>query len=160
MRICGFGKIFSRIYSNYKRIKSFFESFSFSIKLLGEKNPDKINSKVILVDSIGKLSRLYWYAQIAYIGGGFSTGVHNVMEPAIARLPIFFGPKYHNSPEAEELINVNGGFTINSGSDLTNGINKLLLDRNLFMKTSYAATDVIHNNLGSATRVVRNIIHD
>ena len=143
-----------------KRIKSFFESFSFSIKLLGEKNPDKINSKVILVDSIGKLSRLYWYAQIAYIGGGFSTGVHNVMEPAIARLPIFFGPKYHNSHEAEELINVNGGFTINSGSDLTNGINKLLLDKNLFMKTSYAATDVIHNNLGSATRVVRNIIHD
>ena len=50
------------------------------------------------------------------------------MEPAIARLPIFFGPKYHNSPEAEELINDNGGFTINSGSDLTNGINKLLLD--------------------------------
>ena len=39
-------------------------------------------------------------------------------------------------------------------------INKLLIDRNLFMKTSYAATDVIHNNLGSATRVVRNIIHD
>ena len=45
-------------------------------------------------------------------------------------------------------------------SDNKNGINKLLVDRNLFMKTSYAATDVIHNNLGSATRVVRNIIHD
>ena len=142
------------------RIKNLFESHSYSIALLGEKNPNEISSKVIIVDSIGKLSKLYWYAQIAYVGGGFSPGVHNVMEPAISRLPIFFGPKYDHFPEAEELINVHGGFAIANGDDLTKGIKKLLLDSNTFMKASYAATDVIHRNLGSSTRIVRNLIHD
>ncbi len=127
---------------------------------MGLKNPEGINSRVIIVDSVGRLSQLYWYAQMAYIGGGFSTGVHNVMEPAIARLPIFFGPKYDNSPEADKLIDVKGGFVINDGQDLKNGIEKLLNDKNAFIKASYSSTDVIHSNLGSATRVVRNIIHD
>tara|TARA_Y100001970_G_scaffold91415_1_gene115281 strand:- start:2035 stop:3309 length:1275 start_codon:yes stop_codon:yes gene_type:complete len=142
------------------KIRSVFDSFSFSSEFLGSKNPDEINSRVIIVDSVGRLSQLYWYAQMAYIGGGFSTGVHNVMEPAIARLPIFFGPKYDNSPEAEKLINVSGGFVINNGKELKNGIEKILNDKNAFMKASYSSTSVIHNNLGSATRVVRNIIHD
>ncbi len=142
------------------KIKSFFESFSLSTEFLGSRNPEKINSRVIIVDSVGRLSQLYWYAQMAYIGGGFSTGVHNVMEPAIARLPIFFGPRYNNSPEAEKLIDVNGGFVIHNGKDLKNGIEKLLNDKNAFMKASYSSTDVIHSNLGSATRVIRNIIHD
>ena len=91
------------------------------------------------------MSQLYWYAQMAYIGGGFSTGVHNVMEPAIARLPIFFGPKYDNSPEAEKLINVSGGFVINNGKDLKNGIEKILNYKNAFMKESNSSTSVIHN---------------
>ncbi|GIS72392.1 MAG: hypothetical protein CM1200mP10_19690 [Candidatus Neomarinimicrobiota bacterium] len=47
---------------------------------------------------------------IAYVGGGFSSGIHNVMEPAIARLPILFGPRYENFHEAEELINSGGGW--------------------------------------------------
>ena len=142
------------------KIKSIFESFLFSTELLGLRNPEEIVSRVIIVDSVGRLSQLYWYAQMAYIGGGFSTGVHNVMEPAIARLPVFFGPRYNNSPEAEKLINVNGGFVINNGKDLKDHIEKLLNDKNAFIKASFSSTDVIHSNLGSATRVVRNIIHD
>jgi len=86
--------------------------------------------------------------------------VHNVMEPAIARLPVFFGPKYMNFIEAEELIADGGGFSIDSGTDFYIGIKQLFEDRNGFLKASYAATNVIHRNLGSATRVVRNLIHD
>ena len=84
-----------------------------------------MNARVCLVDTIGQLAQLYWYGQIAYIGGGFSTGIHNVMEPAIARLPIYFGPRYNNSHEAEELIKNGGGFQIDSGTDLFLGIKKL-----------------------------------
>lgn len=121
-----------------------------------------INSgtRVIVVDIVGTLANLYWQGQIAYVGGGFSTGVHNVMEPAIARLPVLFGPKYHNSQEAEQLIENNGGFSIKDNESAYNIFHKLLTDRNVFLKASFSATDVIHRNLGSATRVVRGIIRD
>ena len=140
--------------------ETYFQSKHFTTARLGYKNPDQIKERVIIVDSIGKLSQLYWYGQIAYIGGGFSTGVHNVMEPAIARLPVFFGPRYKNFNEAEELIADGGGFSIDTGTDLYLGIKQLFEDRSAFIKARYSATDVIHRNLGSATRIVRNLIHD
>ena len=140
--------------------ETFFRSKDFSVERLSKTNPDKLKARVCLVDSIGQLANLYWYGQIAYIGGGFSTGVHNVMEPAIARLPIFFGPRYNNSNEAEELIIDGGGFNIDSGTDLYLGVKNLFDIKTEFIKSSYASTNVVHRNLGSSTRVVRNIIHD
>ena len=138
----------------------FFRSKNFTTGILGLKNPNEIETRVIIVDTIGKLSQLYWDGQVAYIGGGFSSGVHNVMEPAIARLPVFFGPHYKNFIEAKELIADGGGFSIENGMDLYQGIKNLFEDSVAFIKASYAATEVIHRNLGSATRVVRNLIHD
>ena len=137
-----------------------FRSKNFTTGILDLKNPNEIEARVIIVDTIGKLSQLYWDVQVAYIGGGFSSGVHNVMEPAIARLPVFFGPHYKNFIEAKELIADGGGFSIENGMDLYQGIKNLFEDRVAFIKASYAATEVIHRNLGSATRVVRNLIHD
>lgn len=140
--------------------ESFFQSKNFTTARLGLKSPNQIETRVIIVDSIGKLSQLYWDGQVAYIGGGFSSGVHNVMEPAIARLPVFFGPRYNNFIEAKELIADGGGISIENGTDLYQGVKNLLEDRVAFIKASYAATEVIHRNLGSATRIVRNLIHD
>jgi 3-deoxy-D-manno-octulosonic-acid transferase len=82
------------------------------------------------------------------------------MEPAIARLPVFFGPYHKNFNEAKELIADGGGFSIENGTALYEGIKNLFENRVTFIKASYAATEVIHRNLGSATRVVRNLIHD
>ena len=62
--------------------------------------------------------------------------------------------------EAIELIKVGGGFSIENGRDFSMGVKNLLEDNNLFLNASYAATDVIHRNLGSSTRIVRGIIHD
>ncbi len=117
-------------------------------------------ARVIVVDVVGTLANLYWQGQVAYVGGGFSTGVHNVMEPAIARLPVVFGPKNENSQEAEQLIENHGGFAISDSESAYDNIKHLLTDRKYFIKSSYSATDVIHSNLGSATRVVRGIIRD
>ena len=97
---------------------------------------------------------------MAYIGGGFSTGVHNVMEPAIARLPVLFGPKYENSHAAKELISNQGGFCISNSHEFKSKLDMILWDKNFFLRSSFSATDVIHNNLGSATRIVRGIIRD
>ena len=120
--------------------------------------PDQ--ERIIIIGVVGILSHLYWEGQVAYIGGGFSTGVHNVMEPAIARLPVLFGPKYENSHAAKELISNQGGFCISNSHEFKSKLDMILWDKNFFLRSSFSATDVIHNNLGSATRIVRGIIRD
>lgn len=69
----------------------------------------KINSSnILIVNTIGLLSQLYRYANVAYIGGGFDTGIHNILEPAIFGIPILIGPKYHKFEEAKALIGLGG----------------------------------------------------
>jgi len=121
------------------------------------KLPDQ---RLIIVGVVGVLSKLYWQSRYTYIGGGFSTGIHNVMEPAIARLPVIFGPKYHHAHEAEELIEKGGGFSIENEHDFLSIMDRLISQPDFYEKTSSAATDVIHDNLGSSTRIVRGIIRD
>ena len=145
---------------NLNQIEDYFNMKNYATARLGNKNIEEVNKRIILVDSIGKLAQLYWHGQIAYIGGGFSSGVHNVMEPAIARLPVFFGPNYANFHEAEELISKGGGFSIESGSELFIQLKSLLENSSKFMNSSYSATNVVHDNLGSSTRIVRSLIHD
>jgi 3-deoxy-D-manno-octulosonic-acid transferase len=82
------------------------------------------------------------------------------MEPAIARLPVIFGPQYDNFHEAIELIDCEGGWSINNDKEFYNIVNKLINDEKLLLNASEAATDVIHKNIGAATRVVRSIIRD
>ena len=140
---------------------AYFQNHQFDTSIMDHTNVENIGTeRVIVVGTIGVLSQLYWQGQVAYVGGGFSSGVHNVMEPAIARLPVFFGPRFHESHEAEELLESNGGFSISSGEELQTGISNLLQNSENLLQSSYAATNVIHNNLGSATRVVRGIIKD
>lgn len=117
-------------------------------------------SRVYIIGVVGILSRLYWDGQVAYVGGAFSTGVHNVMEPAIARLPVLYGPRNSNSHEAQELLKNGGGFAINTSEEFYKTAFNLLEDKNLFLRSSLASTNVIHDNLGSSTRVVRGILRD
>ena len=143
-----------------KSIKSF-ESNDLSPILLSEcKNGELRNSRVVIIDRVGILAELYWQGRIAYVGGGFSTGIHNVMEPAIARLPTLFGPRFHNSDAAEELVKTGGGFSISSHDEFRSILGKLIANHDFFLQSSLAATDVIHQNVGSATRVVRGILRD
>ncbi len=116
--------------------------------------------RVVIIGVVGMLSSLYWDGQVAYVGGGFSTGVHNVMEPAIARLPVLFGTKYDKSHAAKELISEHGGYSISSGEEFRSKLVSVFTDKNFFLRSSLSATDVIHKNLGSATRIVRGILRD
>ena len=146
--------------SYISRAETFFSKHGFECKRLEKKKVKIPNVRVVLVSVVGLLSRLYWHGQIAYIGGGFSTGVHNTMEPAIARLPVLFGPRNKQFHATGELIKAGGGFEVKTPDDIKTILDKLLLDKDYFLKCSFAATDVIHQNLGSATRVVRGIIRD
>ena len=147
-----------------KNINSVYEYFldkGYSVELYSEQNKlGTDHPRIIIVNVVGVLSKIYWNGIIAYIGGGFSTGIHNVMEPAIARLPVIFGPRYDNFQEAIKLIDLGGGWSINNNKEFYNIANKLINNEKLLLNASEAATEVIHNNIGAATRVVRGIIRD
>jgi 3-deoxy-D-manno-octulosonic-acid transferase len=78
--------------------------------------------KVLVVDSIGQLAYLYSLGKMAYIGGGFGKGIHNILEPAAHRLPVIFGPRYHKFPEAEKLIQAKAAIAVNNQSALQDAI--------------------------------------
>ncbi|MEE8341618.1 MAG: glycosyltransferase N-terminal domain-containing protein [Candidatus Neomarinimicrobiota bacterium] len=138
-----------------------FKSNGFNPTVIRSKKTTKIkNDRVVILGVVGVLSKFYWQGQIAYIGGGFSSGIHNVMEPAIARLPVIFGPKYRKSYAALELMKAGGGFSIKNGTEFYDIMKILINDKNRFLDASLSATQVIHDNIGSATRVVRSIIRD
>lgn len=138
-----------------------FEDAGLSTYIMKSKKDLSMNgARVGIVGIVGILYKLYWQGQVAYLGGGFSTGVHNVMEPAIARLPVVFGPRYTHFQEAVDLVNSGGGFAIETSEDAYRRFEDLLTDRNQFLDASLSATDVIHNNLGSSTRIVRGLLRD
>lgn len=70
-------------------------------------NPE---AQILIIDSIGLLSKLYSYADIAIVGGGFhSSGLHNILEAAAFGVPVIFGNQYRKNPEADALVKANGG---------------------------------------------------
>ena len=77
------------------------------------------NWDVLIVDAVGYLSSLYRLGFAAYVGGGFSKGIHNVLEPTIGEIPVFFGPKHRKFKEAGSLVKIGGGFEVHSSAEIT-----------------------------------------
>jgi 3-deoxy-D-manno-octulosonic-acid transferase len=73
--------------------------------------------EVIIIDTVGILTKIYSYADVAYVGGGFATGLHNTLEPAVFGIPVIIGPKYIGFAEAEELVQQQGVLSIKSPSE-------------------------------------------
>ena len=82
------------------------------------KAPNLKESSVLIIDNIGMLNTLYAYATIAYVGGGFGKGIHNILEAVIYEIPVIFGPKYYKFKEAKDLINLQVAFTISNAKQL------------------------------------------
>lgn len=76
------------------------------------------HQKIIIVDCIGKLSNAYSYGSFAYVGGGFSGSLHNILEPAVFGLPVIFGPKHDRFPEAQLFIDHSVGYSVSSDEEL------------------------------------------
>lgn len=74
--------------------------------------------KVLLVDNVGLLSRIYQYAQAAYVGGGFGKSIHNILEAATWGVPVLFGPQHEKFDEAGALIELGGAFEVNNSQDI------------------------------------------
>jgi len=90
---------------NIQRLKnSLTDTYFCYSKLKDKKDPIPIESKILILDCIGVLAEAYYFGKFAYVGGGFGTGLHNILEPAAFGLPVAFGPIYQKFPEAEIFL--------------------------------------------------------
>lgn len=109
---------------------------------------------VIVVDSIGILSSLYRYATVAYIGGGFGKGIHNLLEAAVYHCPVIFGPNHTIFREAHELIAAGGGFSISNMSGFLEVFNLLMTDEAARKKAAEAAGTYVEGGSGATSHIL------
>jgi len=114
-----------------------------------------INKQVLIVDTIGILSSIYQYADLAYIGGGFGVGIHNTLEAAIFGMPIVFGPNYLKFNEATRMVRLGVAFPVSDYSALQTIFSTVLSDTEKRNLISRQCTDFTNQNLG-ATRIILN----
>ena len=115
------------------------------------------NARVLIIDNIGMLSSLYGYASIAYIGGGFGKGIHNVLEAAAYGMPVLFGPNYQKFQEAVELIQLKAAYSVNSTEELKEKLNLFLNDSVLLKETSLVSKKYVEQKTG-ATDIILNVV--
>lgn len=115
-----------------------------------------LTTDIILVDSIGQLTAIYAYGTIAYVGGGFNSSVHNVLEPAVYGMPVLFGPNHTKSAEAKELRTKGAAFCINNTVGLTKACN-ILLSTDKLNSSAQVAKQYVEQRTGG-TQKIWNVI--
>ncbi len=110
------------------------------------------SARVILVDSIGVLAEIYRAGHLSYVGGSFTTGVHNTMEPAIGQMPVLFGPVIKNAEEAGLLVKAGAGFVLSEPEQALAKASELLSDADLLHDLGQKARDVVLAQRGATER--------
>lgn len=116
-----------------------------------------IESKTFILNTIGILSKVYAYADITYIGGGFGAGIHNTLEAVTYGNPVVFGPKYKKFQEAVDLIEVGGGFSISNQNEFDEIMNRLMNDEKFRKESGKKAGDFVQNS-PNATKIILEYI--
>lgn len=115
------------------------------------------NSQVLIIDSIGLLSAIYRYGTIAYIGGGFGAGIHNILEAATFGLPVIFGTNYHKFQEAKDLIAEGGAFSVSGKAEIEKIWKKLLEEPDFLQKSSQIAQNYVEKKRGGTEKILHYI---
>lgn len=111
--------------------------------------------QVFILDTIGYLSKVYSYADIAYVGGGAgSTGLHNILEPAVFGIPILIGKNYEKFPEAKTLIDLGGVTTLVSVTAFSSALDALITDKNLRENKGEITKAFIEKNKGAVNKIM------
>ena len=117
-----------------------------------------LSSNIVIIDNIGMLSRLYRYAYIAYVGGGFTKdGVHNVLEAAVYGKPVVFGNNYKKYKEAIDLVESNGAKTFVDEEGLQQVLITLLHDNDGYGRMCLASKKYIQENVGATNKILNYI---
>jgi len=111
----------------------------------------------ILIDTIGILSSIYQYGDVAFIGGGFGKGIHNVLEAATFGLPLIIGPNYQKFNEAVELIRQKGAFSVSNYEDFETILKQLIHDEETLKKSSEVVKTFVNNNIGATSMILKEL---
>lgn len=120
-------------------------------------HPEKSEgSSVLIIDNVGMLSALYRNASVAYIGGGFDHGIHNILEAAVYGIPVVFGPAFSKFREAVDLVAAGAAFPVKRGSELE-AILQRLADDAVRTRAGATAAAYIRDKAGATPAIIRYI---
>lgn len=133
-----------------------------SRKKISEGNPGsplskKIKDRVIVIDTIGDLFFLYANSSIAYVGGGFSSGIHNTLEPCAMGNSVIFGPRYQKFAEALSMLKEKIAFSVSNRDEFAEIFNELILNKKKRLKTGREAGNFVKNNTGASAKLFEQI---
>ena len=120
-------------------------------------NPPAYTDSILVVNAIGFLSSIYQYGTVAFIGGGFTNGIHNILEPTVYGLPVLFGPNYKKFNEAFEVIDLNVGFVVTDSFSLTKQLEVFMNDSEVLSLSSRLAKNYVLKNSGATQKIVQEL---
>ena len=112
--------------------------------------------QVLVVDTIGLLSSIYYFGQVAYIGGGFGAGIHNTIEAAVYGMPVIFGPNYHHFREAKGLIAAEAGYSIRNSRELEQALDTALAHH---AEAGARAASYVQSELGATDKIYKELFN-
>ena len=115
------------------------------------------DAEVLIIDCFGLLSSIYRYGQVAYVGGGFGVGIHNLPEAAVWDIPVFFGPNNERFQEAQELKQNGGGLEIHNYEEFAARMDELTADPTSLLKRGEAAGGYVKGNAGATEIILRQL---
>ena len=113
--------------------------------------------RLLWIDNIGMLSRLYQYGSIAFIGGGFGAGVHNTLEAAVFGNPVAFGPNFSKFQEIHDLIQIRGGFPVTDLAEFESFFFPFYEDAGLLRERRSQVRDFVYNSAGATQKVLSHL---
>lgn len=141
-----------------ERLDALLAKFERPVSLYSCASADEMEQcDALVVDCFGILSSLYRYGQVAYVGGGFGAGIHNVNEAAVYGMPVVFGPNHKKFREATDLIACGGGFAIDGDEAFAKVMDKMLSNKVFLEKSGTIADKYIQSHLGATDFVYANI---
>ncbi|MBT8282938.1 MAG: 3-deoxy-D-manno-octulosonic acid transferase [Muriicola sp.] len=120
-------------------------------------NSDLSSAQFLILDTVGLLTKVYSYADIAYVGGGFATGLHNTLEPAVFGIPVLTGPQFEGFKEAEKLVELEGISVVENGDSFISTLNKLLENDKARKKQGNINSEYVTAQKGATEKIITYI---
>lgn len=121
------------------------------------KTEDLQKARVLIIDNIGMLSSVYGYADVAYVGGAFGLGLHNILEPATFGVPVVFGNKYEKFQEAIDLVKKQGAFSVTNYNELKDLLDKFFSQTEFRRQKGKVCSDYVAENRGGTEKIMQKL---
>ena len=117
-------------------------------------------AQCLIIDCFGLLSSIYHYGEVAYVGGGFGVGIHNVLEAAVWNVPVFFGPNTKRFQEAQQLLASGGGVEITDYDSFATAMLRFMSDPEWLRQCGNKAGEYVKSKAGATNIVLKESLHN